>query len=130
MVVADPDEALIEAIAEEVRHEVRGATIGWPRESVDLFVRPIALAAYAALVEHLGRERWEYGVERGPFGDKFPAHIEWGSSDGMSHHYEYTAESVHALASGRPVFRRLVTSFRDVIGEPEPYSREVDHGSE
>ena len=62
-------------------------------------------------------ERWEYGVER-PWG------MEWGASVGMSHRYEYTAESVHALADGRPVWRRLRTSFSDVIGEPELFERE------
>lgn len=123
--MVDPDVTLIEAIAEAIL----GADPQTFPPSIEAWI-PEARAAYAAMVAHLGRKRWQYGVERGPFGDKFPAYIEWGSSDGMSHHYEYTAESVHALANGRPVFRRRITSFHDVIGEPEPYPREVDHGSE
>lgn len=58
------------------------------------------------------RERWEYGVE-------YPWGVEWGASVGMSHRYEYTADSVHGLAGGKPVWRRLRTSYAEVIGEPE-----------
>lgn len=60
------------------------------------------------------RTTWEYGVER-RWG------TEWGASVGMSHRYEYTAESVHALADGNPVWRRQRTHIPDQVTEPEPY---------
>lgn len=69
---------------------------------------PAALGAIAG---------WEYGIETA-FG------MEWGASVGMSHRYEYTAESVHALAGGRPVFRRQRTTLPDFVGDSEPYPRQ------
>lgn len=62
------------------------------------------------------RSVWEYGVERS-WG------TEWGASVGMSHRYDYTAENVHALASGNPVFRRLRTITTDTVSDPQPYPK-------
>lgn len=62
------------------------------------------------------RQTWEYGVER-RWG------TEWGASVGMSHRYEYTADSVHALADGNPVFRRLRTTTPDQVSDPQPYPK-------
>ena len=59
-----------------------------------------------------GRTIEEWGVEQ-PWG------IEWRASVGMSHRYEYTAESVWGLANGKPVYRRLRTIYRDHLTEPE-----------
>lgn len=73
----------------------------------------------------IGYSYWEYGVERGPFptvNDGKP-YVEWGASVGMTHRYEYTESTVHALAGGRQVWRRRRTKFTDVLGEPEKFDR-------
>lgn len=59
-----------------------------------------------------GRSYWEYGIET-QWG------MSWGASTGPSHHYEYTAENVRSLASGRPVWRRQRTTYPTVLGDPE-----------
>ncbi|MGZ4519747.1 MAG: hypothetical protein ACXVX9_00195 [Mycobacteriaceae bacterium] len=54
--MADPDEALIEAIAEAVSHAAsyRADDPGEREVYVEGYDLPIALAAYTAMVEHLG----------------------------------------------------------------------------
>jgi hypothetical protein len=82
----------------------------------DALVSPVVLPKHTT--------RIEYGVER-----SFPSvrngepYVEWGASVGMSHRDEYTADSVHALAGGKPVYRRTRTTYRDVLGEPERFYR-------
>lgn len=62
---------------------------------------------------------WEYGVEHRKAYNNFEPTIEWGASTGMSHRYEYTESSVHALAGGNPVWRRRRTTYGTVLGDPE-----------
>jgi hypothetical protein len=65
---------------------------------------------------------WEYGVERSlPQWNNGEPFMEWGASIGMSHRYDYTAESVKGLAGGRPVFRRRRVKFNDFLGESESF---------
>ena len=61
-------------------------------------------------------ESVEWGIER-------DSGIEWNRSVGPTHNYPYTAESVWGLASGRPVWRRTRTRYRDRVSEPERATR-------
>lgn len=81
-------------------------------------------AAVVDAVLDQGRSRWEYGIEMSlPQWNNGEPYMEWGASIGMSHRYDYTADNVHSLASGRPVYRRKRTTFPEVIGEREPFPR-------
>jgi hypothetical protein len=139
MVVADPDEALIEAIAEAIRsHRVEvwmapNAHFGWHcltcQQERDPFTRSVevaeqdaishsARAAFAAMVEHLGLvEEWSVrhaqGIHPGPFTEEGARH--WIAQDIKND------ERRRWEARGKQrLLRRLVQS-RWV---------EVDHGSE
>lgn len=61
----------------------------------------------------------EYGVERSlPQVNNGEPYIEWCASTGITHRYEYTAESVWGLAGGRPVWQRTRTSWPDRLSAP------------
>lgn len=66
-----------------------------------------------------GTTHTEYGVMH-PVSKR----IEWGASVGMTHRYEYTKDSVFGLAGENAVYRRTRTTYRDVVGEPEPITRQ------
>ena len=67
----------------------------------------------------------EWGIERTlPNWNDGKPYIEWGGWQGHDgYSVTYTAESVWGLSSGRPVYRRYRTVYKEELTEPELVNR-------
>lgn len=63
----------------------------------------------------------EWGIERSlPQWNNGEPYIEWGGWQGPDGwRVDYTAENIRHMAQGRPIYRRVRTTYRDHLTEPE-----------